>query len=171
MVRRYKAIFLAFLVFASCSSQNGLMVKRDKDGSKMLVGISDKGTLMRDKAFAWFKEGYDVYKPDSASVRAINLQAPSLHIEVFGGTWCSDTHELLPGFYRVMDAAGITDAQISLHLVNRDKKTKDGSSDRYQITNVPTFIILKGDKQLGRVVESARTTIETDIATILTGKY
>ncbi len=133
----------------------------------MLVGNSDKSALMNDKAFAWFRKGYDKYQPDTQSVKTISQQAGSLHIEVFGGTWCSDTHDLLPGFYKAMDAAGVKDAQISLHLVDRNKKTKDGSGDRYQITNVPTFIVFIGDKQVGKVVESTKTTIEGDIAAIL----
>ena len=69
-----------------------------------------------------------------------------------------------------MDAAKITDAQIVLHLVNRDKKTKDGSTDKYHITNVPTFIVLKGDIQIGKIVETAKTSIEADIAAMLIDK-
>jgi len=145
------------------------MVTRDNDGSKMLVGSSNKTALMSDKSFSWFREGYDKYQPDIQSVKTISQHAGSMHIEVFGGTWCSDTHDLLPGFYKAMDAAGIKDTQISLHLVNRDKKTRDGSTDKYQITNVPTFIVFYGGKQVGKVVESAKTTIEGDIATILIG--
>jgi len=167
---KVKGIYLSLFVLMACSPKNGLMVKRDKDGSKMLVGTVGKSALMNDKAFKWFKDGYDAYKPDSISVRTISRQSASLHIEVFGGTWCGDTHELLPGFYKVMDASAITDAQVTLHLVNRDKKTRDGSADKYQITNVPTFIVFRGDEQIGKIVESVKTSIEADIAAMLAGK-
>jgi hypothetical protein len=167
---KYKVIYPALILLASCSPKNGLMVTKDKDGSKMLVGTSDKSTLMNDKAFGWFRKGYDNYKPDALSVKTISRMAASLHIEAFGGTWCSDTHELLRGLYKAMDAAKVPDGQITLHLVNRDKKTKDGSSAKYQIANVPTFIVLIGDKQLGRVVENAKTSIEADIAAMLVDK-
>ena len=140
----------------------------DTDGSIMVVGISVKDSLMKDNTFPWFKDGYERYKPDSASVRLISEHASSLHLLVFAGTWCGDTHKLLPEFYKTVDAAGIRDAQITLHLLGRDKKTQDGSSDNYDIANVPTFIILKGGKELGRVVESVKTRIESDIAGILT---
>ena len=121
----------------------------------MLVGSTDRNTLMNDKAFSWFREGYSKYQPDVKAVTVIGKHAGALHIEVFGGTWCSDTRDLLPGFYRTMDAAGVKDTQISLHLVDRDKKTKDGSAEKYQITNVPTFIVFIDNKQLGKIVESA----------------
>jgi hypothetical protein len=158
---------MALALLAGCTSKNGMMVTKDKDGSKMLVGIYDEDALMNDKAFAWFREGYDTYRPDTAAVRKIAKEAGSLRIEVWGGTWCDDTHELLPGFYKVTDAAHIAPAQISLHLVNRDKKTKDGSAEKYHITRVPTFIIFRGDKQIGRVVESVKVNIEADIVAIL----
>lgn len=145
------------------------MITKDKDGSKMLVGISNKNTLMNDKAFGWFKKGYDSYKPNANDVKTIS-RAIKLRIEVFGGTWCDDTHDLLPEFYKAMDAAKVTDAQITLHLVNRDKKTKDGSSEKYKITNVPTFVIFLGDHQMGKIVESAKKSIEADIADMLIDK-
>jgi hypothetical protein len=144
------------------------MVTRDKDGTKMLVGNADRNSLVNDKAFSWFREGYDKYQSDDKAIKIISQHAGALHIEVFGGTWCSDTHDLLPGFYRAMDAAGVKDTQISLHLVDRDKKTKDGAADRYQITNVPTFIVSRDNKQIGRIVESAKVSVEADIAAMLT---
>jgi Thioredoxin len=161
---------IMLILLASCSPKNGIMIAKDKDGSKMLVGIADKSKLMDDKAFGWFKDGYTQYKPHAAAIKTIRMQASSLRIVVFGGTWCSDTHDLLPGFYKAMDDAGIKDSQIKLYLVNRDKKTKDGASDKYQITNVPTIIVFKGDVQLGKVVEIAKTNIEGDIAAMLVDK-
>lgn len=163
-------ICAAMLLLYSCSPKTALMVTKDKDGSKMLVGISDKNALMNDKAFGWFRKGYDQYKPDTAKVRVISQLAPSLRIEVFGGTWCDDTHDLLPEFYKVMDAAKVTDAQITLHLVNREKKAKDGSTEKYKITNVPTFVVFIKDKQVGNIVESAKKSIEADIADMMVDK-
>lgn len=135
----------------------------------MLVGLSDKSSLMNDQAFGWFKTGYDKYKPDAKAIKTIS-QTGGLSFEVFGGTWCDDTHELLPQFYKVMDAAHVGDSQIILHLVNRDKKTKDGSSEKYQITNVPTFIVFIGGKQVGKIVEATKKNIESDIADMLIDK-
>ena len=166
--RSYIAI-AALIVLASCTPKNGLMITKDKDGSKMIVGTAQRSAL-HDPAYAWFDKGYNAYKPATAPLSVIKGQAASLHIEVFGGTWCDDTHELLPKFYKVADAAGIKDAQITLHLVNRDKTTKDGSAAKYKITNVPTYIILKGDKEIGRITESVRKSIEADLAEILTDK-
>ena len=135
----------------------------------MLVGNASR-TSLNDPAFSWFKKGYDAYKPAAAALKVIKPQATALHIEVFGGTWCDDTQGLLPKFYKVADEAKIADSQITLHLVNRDKKTKDGTSDKYKIVNVPTYIIIKDGKEIGRIVESVKTSIEADLAAILIDK-
>ncbi len=160
---------VALLWLAACTPKNAQMVTKDKDGSKMIVGTAQRSVL-HDAAFDWFDKGYNAYKPAAAPLSVIKGQAASLHVVVFGGTWCDDTHELLPKFYKVADAADIKDAQITLHLVNRDKKTKDGSADKYKITNVPTYIVLKGDKEIGRITESVKKSMEADLAEILTDK-
>ncbi|MBS1624145.1 MAG: thioredoxin family protein [Bacteroidetes bacterium] len=162
-------IIAALLALVSCTPRHSLMVTKDKDGSKMLIGTTQR-TALHDPAFAWFDRGYTAYKPTAAPLSVIKGQAASLHIEIFGGTWCDDTQQLLPRFYKVADAAGITDAHITLHLVGRDKTTKDGSAARFKITNVPTFIVLKGDKEIGRITETTRHSIEADLAEILTDK-
>lgn len=169
MRSRSYIVIAALLALASCTPKNALMITKDKDGSKMIVGTASRSVL-HDPAFSWFDRGYEAYHPVAAPLAIIRGQAGALHIEVFGGTWCDDTHELLPRFYKVADAAGILDAQITLHLVDRDKKTKDGSADRYKITNVPTYIVLKGNKEIGRITETVRKSIEADLAEILTDK-
>ena len=168
----YKKIIscLLLVVLAACSPKTSTMVTKDKDGSKMLVGTFTRDALMNDPAFSWFKTGYNKYKPATVPVSVISKLSKSITIEVFGGTWCSDTHELLPAFYKVMDAAHISDAQITLHLVNREKKAKDGSTDKYKIVSVPTFVVMINGVQAGRVVESVKKSIEADIAEILTDK-
>jgi thiol-disulfide isomerase/thioredoxin len=159
----------SLMILASCSPKNMPMAVTDKDGSKILVGTAVRASL-EEPAFPWFKKGYDAYKPAPVPMKLIKSLGPTLHIEVFGGTWCDDTHELLPKFYKIADEAKIKDAQITLHLVNRDKKTKDGTSEKYKIVNVPTYIIIQNGKEIGRIVETVKTSIEADMAAILTDK-
>lgn len=144
-----------------------MTITQDKDGTKILTGISNAHALMTDTAFHWFKERHDSYKSDQAAVAKITAKASSLHFIVFGGTWCSDTRDLLPAFYQVMEQAHITDSQITLYLLDRTKKAADGSTDTYSITNVPTFVVLRDGKPVGQVVESVKKNIESDIADLL----
>ena len=155
------------LSLQSYTMQQNAAVTQDKDGSKMLTGISSDKQLVNDTAFNWFKTGMETYKPDVKAIDKISQQGGRLAFIVFGGTWCSDTHDLLPPFYNVMKQSHISENQITLHLVDRTKRDKDGSTEKYDIQNLPTFIIYKDGKEVGRIVETAKKSIESDIASFL----
>ncbi len=93
-----------------------------------------------------------------------------VHVLVFMGTWCSDSKREVPRFLRIADGSGMTSPEFSLYALDRKKTSPDGLERRYGIERVPTFIFLRGDKEIGRIVESPKTTLEGDIITILAGK-
>ena len=66
-----------------------------------------------------------------------------MYVLAFGGTWCHDTQFILPKFYRLADAAGLTPDHITLIGVDHNKKTVQHLSEAFNIINVPTFIVLK----------------------------
>ena len=72
---------------------------------------------------------------------------------VFGGTWCEDTQNLLPQFYNLIDASKYPEKSIELIAVNKQKETISDLHKKYKIENVPTFIVMKDGKEIGRVVE------------------
>ena len=72
---------------------------------------------------------------------------------VFGGTWCDDTQNLLPVFYRLVDKSGYPDSSITLIGVDRPKTTLYNLHNAFHLTDVPTFIVMKDGKEVGRVVE------------------
>ncbi|HYE54697.1 MAG TPA: thioredoxin family protein, partial [Chitinophagaceae bacterium] len=80
-----------------------------------------------------------------------------VHFIVFGGTWCDDTKVILPRFYSLADAASIPADHISLIGVDRNKKTLGYLTESLNIINVPTVIVLKDGKEIGRVVEYGKT--------------
>ncbi|NLI33948.1 MAG: hypothetical protein GX422_14395 [Deltaproteobacteria bacterium] len=49
-------------------------------------------------------------------------------------------------------------------------KEPSGQSERFGILNVPTLIILKGERELGRIVERPMQTWEDDILYILSNE-
>jgi thiol-disulfide isomerase/thioredoxin len=77
---------------------------------------------------------------------------------VFGGTWCHDTQNLLPLFYKLIDKSGFPENQVYLIGVDRAKTTFKSLHKKFAILNVPTFIIIdKKGKEVGRVVEYGNT--------------
>jgi len=113
-----------------------------------------------------FKVGYDtarVQEPIVAMLRSVDAGIKTI---VFLGTWCPDSRRNVPHFLKVADEAGIPADSISLYCVDRTKKSDDGLTSTYQIERVPTFIFLKGGKEIGRIVESPELSIEQDMVRI-----
>jgi thiol-disulfide isomerase/thioredoxin len=125
-----------------------------KDGSeKILKGYITRQVLESDTAFKWFAENMKYGTADANAVEAFRTNANGFNMVVFGGTWCHDTQNLLPIFYRLVQKSGFPESNIKLIAVDRAKTGPDNLHQTYHITNVPTFIVLKNGKEVGRVVE------------------
>ena len=56
---------------------------------------------------------------------------------------------------------------VELIAVDQQLKAPNGLIQDADLRYVPTFVVLRGGKELGRVVESAETTIEADLGALL----
>ena len=59
--------------------------------------------------------------------------------------------------FTLLDSAGFSASRFTLIGVNREKKTLSHLAEALGITNVPTIIVLKKGKEMGRVVEYGKT--------------
>jgi len=126
-------------------------------GGKAYKGIINKYTLQNDNSFTWYVSGQTGYTPELKIVNAFESGKNSIHFVLFGGTWCDDTQYILPKFFKIQELSGFPDSAISFYGVDRDKKTIGNISHAFNITNVPTIIIMKEGKEIGRVVEYGKT--------------
>ncbi len=161
------AAFVFALFFVGCSESSRYVVEKDTDGTEIITGEFPKSLLENDRVFPWYVSGYRNYRPDSSALAILHSSAPELHVLVFCGTWCPDTKHELPRFFKVANEAGIPDSLITLYGVDRTKHSADGMTDRFDITNVPTFIFTLHGKEIGRIVERADESIEKDLAAML----
>jgi thiol-disulfide isomerase/thioredoxin len=125
----------------------------DDEHRKVLRGLITRSDIENDTSFHWFKENYKLGKPDAGAVAAFKQHGNDFHMLIFGGTWCPDTQNLLPQFYRLADAAGYADSSITLIGVDHSKTTLGNLNKTFHVVNVPTFIVLKNGKEVGRVIE------------------
>jgi thiol-disulfide isomerase/thioredoxin len=137
-------------------------------GLPMLVGECTAQNLTDNAVFnSWFTPAYLEYKSNSDLVSKIGSLGSNSKVLVFMGTWCGDTKRELPRFFRIIDEAKIPRENVTMYAVDRAKKTTVDLPEKYGITNVPTFIFMAGDKEIGRIVESPKKSLEEDIAEIL----
>jgi len=60
---------------------------------------------------------------------------------------------IVPQFFKLQEMSGVPDSLITFFGVNRKKKSLEGIAEAFGITNVPTIIVMKNGKEIGRVVE------------------
>ena len=153
-----KIIFVlaSFSVSMACLAQIQYEVSNDGK-NKILKGIISKETISNDTSFQWFAQNQASYKADERVVNAIKTKGSGIRFIVFGGTWCGDTKDILPKFFSLLDAAAFPPEKVSLLGVDRNKKTIGYLSEALGITNVPTILVMKDGKEIGRVVEYGKT--------------
>lgn len=124
----------------------------------ILRGIINKYLVQNDTAYGkWYNSSQNFYNPDTATLNAFERVKGKVQFVVFGGTWCEDTQFILPKFFKLQEKTGIPDNTITLFGVNRAKKSLASISDAFNVTLVPTIIVMKDGKEIGRVVEYGKT--------------
>jgi len=153
--------FICFVLIASSSifAQTEFMVSPDPKDPKVLVfkGVLSRQVLEKEPSFTWYNSGVESYKPHAKLLAALENPDSTLHFLVFGGTWCDDTQFILPRFLKALQTAHFPDSAITILGVDRNKKTIGDVSGAFQITHVPTIIVMKNGIEAGRVVEYGKT--------------
>jgi thiol-disulfide isomerase/thioredoxin len=129
----------------------------EADGTKIMKGLISKEVLTGEPKFTWYADNEKGYTPPAAAVDAFKKNGDKIQIICFGGTWCGDTQNILPKFYKLATAAGFLQSRLTLFGTDRSKHTYGALAQAMGVTNVPTFIVMKDGKEVGRVVEYGKT--------------
>jgi len=167
MKKIISGFFLLLMFSAQAQELNKVIVDPDLN-REILIGWVDRvGTASQD-----FLEDeqlkYDAYPADAESVAFLKnafLEDESLSILVVFATWCGDSKAYVPDFFKVADIAQV--ANVKYLAVNRKKKAGDIDLSAMDIQLVPTFIVYKGDVEIGRIIESPSYSLENDLVSIL----
>ncbi|PCH53564.1 MAG: thiol reductase thioredoxin [Flavobacteriaceae bacterium] len=166
-----KKIFFIFIIIASIScSTSKKVITTAKDASGNLVGIANKESFLQKPFNAWFTPNYNEYIPNKEIIEKLKPLLKKVNIKAFMGTWCGDSKEQTPAFYKILDEAYFDYNNLELITVNRSKETPNNLQKGFHIERVPTFIFYKEGKEIGRFVEYPRETVEADILKIVSGE-
>ena len=143
------------------------------DGThKILKGLISRDMLEKDTAFSWFHQNIRAYTPDAAGTAILRSRASQVQFLVFAGTWCESSQYLLPRFFSLMDAAAIRADQVTLVGVDRSMKTVHNLTEEMHITAIPTLIVLKNGKEVGRVSPAGKNgSWDNDLTKIFQTKF
>ena len=109
-------------------------------------------------------------QPDEAAAKALATVPQGASLRVIFGTWCGDSRREVTRFWKALDLAGKVPFAIEYVAVDMGKKAPDGLVDGVGLRYVPTFVVVRGGKEVGRVIESAPNGIEKDLGALLRGE-
>ncbi len=168
-----KLLILSFVAigFLTANAQTPFTTIVDNNNVTILNGIIQKNDIAANAAFkSWYNGNQTGYKVDTSITNAMANTKDKVQYVVFGGTWCGDTQFILPKFFKLQEQSGLSENNISIYAVDRSKKTLGNIAGAFKITNVPTIIVMKDGKEVGRVVEYGKTgKWDTELALLLRG--
>ncbi|MFT7250416.1 MAG: thiol-disulfide isomerase/thioredoxin [Flavobacterium sp.] len=160
-------LLLLPLLFINCSPIGKIITK---DNEKIMVGKATKSDLEKVPFDSWYISGFNEYKPNEEIINQLKDKVTNITITIFMGTWCEDSKNHVPDFYKVLQECQFKERGISLISMDRDKTTPDNLEAGLNITNVPTFIFYEKGVEINRIVESPKVSLEQDMLDILSGK-
>jgi len=113
---------------------------------------------------AW-KEQEKLYIPDSTVIKKLNVLKNKTNVKLFLGTWCIDSRRNVPNFFKTVQ--NMDSLTVEIWALDRKKEIESNEHELYNIKRVPTFVFEKNGKEIGRIIEYPKTTIEQDILEIL----
>ncbi len=170
MYKLLLALLLMINISAGAQTKTYDTTRDVKNGQMVFNGPITFNDLFTETSFNWLQSGIDEYKPVADAMAVLQSRLKEYTIVVFIGTWCDDSHYLLPKFTKVLQQVGYPLTGVTMFGTDREKKTKNGEQKQYNISLVPTIILLKDGKEAGRITESALKSVEEDLAKIISGK-
>jgi thiol-disulfide isomerase/thioredoxin len=158
--------YLQILLYTGCTVKNEFQsAKVVKDGEEMLFGPVSAAQLFFD--YPDWRIEYDNYQLDTTGISDWKNDS-QLAVEIFFGTWCEDSQREVPRFLKLNDGMNlIPKDSIALYAVDREKQLDNDLCRVRNITRVSTFIFYKSGREIGRIVEYPRVTLEKDIESII----
>ena len=141
----------------------------EKSQMEVLIGLCNRDGLKSNLFKTYYEPGYAAYTPDASTINKLKtlLANEDIKITIVMGSWCGDSQEQVPHFYKIIDTLGFSETNVTVYCVDRTKKTDKGETDNLGIQLVPTFIFYRKDKEIGRIIESPKNTLEKDMLEIL----
>lgn len=141
------------------------------NGQPVLLGKCARTSLLQQPFQVWYAYQYQQYKPDSSILLGLKAQQHQYTMQIFLGTWCGDSKREVPRMLKVLDSCGWDSSRLELIFVDgrpeHYKQSPQHEEAGKNILRVPTFIIRKEEKEIGRIVETPTVSVEADLLKII----
>lgn len=118
-----------------------------------------------------WRAGMDNHKPDAKALATIKACDKETNITVIFGTWCGDSKHYVPQLLKALHEANNPKLKIKLIGIDNQFSQPTDVIQPRKLINVPTVIIERGGREIGRIIETPATaSVEEDLAAILQEK-
>lgn len=163
------SIFIAFVLLLSLTGIHFTGMGQTTSGNnkpEYLTGEVSLQKLKEDSLFSqYYRSGFHDY--EVAGANQIKTVLSGVKITVVLGTWCHDSQVQVPRFFKILTKARYLKDNVKVLCVNMDKKIPGRNISELNIKRVPTFIFYKDEKEIGRIIESPKQSLEEDMLSIL----
>ncbi|WP_108807324.1 hypothetical protein [Aquimarina spinulae] len=168
-------IITMILSIMTLSAQSFNHEIKTEGSSPMLLGKINNQGLAQPPYNEWFSKNHKEYIPKQSSIDSLTTQLLPYTITLFMGTWCGDSKREVPRMYKILEESNFPLDRLTVVAVDRSreayKQSPGGEHEGLNIHRVPTLIFHKDGKEINRIVESPRKTLEEDMLAILSKNY
>jgi hypothetical protein len=167
----YLLILLAFTIISEGFSQElNRKAIDEKKHSEILIGLCNRAGFATCGFDSAYRAGYSSYEPGIDILNQLPPFLKDIKITVVMGTWCGDSKEHVPHFYKILDLLKFDFNKLTLICVDRSKTAPETELQQLKIERVPTFIFYRKNIEIGRIVETPEASLEKDMLRITSGK-
>ena len=142
-------------------------VMDEKSGTPILIGNCTLSGLYEGEFGQMYQREFSAYKAGNDALNQLKYKLDEINFTVVLGTWCGDSKEQVGRFMKVLAALKYDTERCTLIAVDRAKLAGDVDVSGLNITLVPTFIVFRNGKEIGRITETPVKTIEDDLVSII----
>lgn len=172
----HKSVLFLIFSFLYLSSQAQTLREFeyiDTKGRTQLAGLVPLNMLKAEPYAAWFQKSYMNYYVNEKTAKRLGKYLKDMDIQVFMGTWCGDSKREIPRLVRVLEVARIDPARVNYVCVYSEPERRNMSPTQEQkgrnIHHVPTIILFKNGKEVGRLIEGPLVSLEEDLLEVVEG--
>lgn len=157
---------LLFLNINHAQKYNNIIIDT-KTNKEILYGKCNVEGLKKTEFGDIYKIEYKYYIPDSSILHKIIPLLKKIKFQVIMGSWCGDSQQQIPRFIKLLDKLEYKNRKLDILAIDHFFKAKDFEKGTNKIEKVPTIIILRKGKEIGRIIETPKETLEKDLLNIL----
>jgi len=139
------------------------------EGKPVMVGSLTR-TEIEKIVPGWVQAEVEV-RPLVATARKLASVGKGARVSVYLGTWCPDSRREVSRLWRTLDEVG-DNVSFTIRYFGIDHGLHRPANlvKAAHLVRVPTFVVERDGRELGRIVEVSPHGIENDLLALLTGK-